>query len=88
MRLCTVKQGCSYTDQIVSLGGGGILIATTPFNFLTSTVSSRGTLDAFSAARRTRRLLATFFVIFVTTFLIFAALAFLLLCGWALAPVN
>ena len=56
--------------------------ATTPFSFLTTTVSSRGTLDAFStalsAARRTRRLLVTLFVRFETTFLSLAPLLFLL----------
>ena len=53
--------------QMVSLVGGGILTARTPFSLFTSTVSSSGTLDAFSAALRTRRLLVTFLVIFVTT---------------------
>lgn len=66
---------------MVSLEGGGILMATTPFNFLTSTVNSRGTLEAFStalsAARRTRRLLATLLVMLDMTFLSLAPLFFL-----------
>ena len=69
------------SHQITSLGGGGIFTAKIPLNFLTSTVNSSGTLDAFSAALRTRRLLATFLVILLTTLFSFAALSFFLLVG-------
>ena len=59
-----------------------MLTATTPFSFLTSTVSSRGTFAAFStalsAARRTRRLLATLFVMLETTLRSLAPLLFFL----------
>ena len=52
--------------------------ASMPLSFLTSTVSSRGTLDTFSAALLTRRVLATLFVSLVTTFLSLVLLSFFL----------